>query len=74
MGFSVWCEDEAGPYQTVPYHSENWNIKTTAKKLPAEYTKNGTAKLLTLFHPASGKVIKGATDSKNITIHSWMKQ
>jgi hypothetical protein len=24
MGLSVWVEDEAGPYQTIPYPGESW--------------------------------------------------
>lgn len=74
MGLAVWCEDEAGPYQTVPYLSMSWEIQGKPKKLPTEYVRNGTAKLLTLFHPASGEVrVKGVTNTKNVTLHSWMK-
>ncbi len=37
--------------------------------------KNGTAKLLTLFHPASGQVrVKGVTRSPNAVLHPWLKQ
>ena len=37
--------------------------------------REGTAKLLTLFHPASGQVrVKGVTSSTNEVLHSWLKQ
>jgi hypothetical protein len=35
---------------------------------------NGTARLLTLFHPASGRVcVKGVTSSANAILHPWLK-
>ena len=42
---------------------------------PHEYIRNGTAKLLTLFHPASGQVrAKGVTSCPNSVLHPWLKQ
>jgi len=42
---------------------------------PHEYLRHGTAKILTLFHPASGKVqIKGVTRSTNAILHPWLKE
>jgi hypothetical protein len=62
MGLAVWVEDEAGPYQTVPYPGESWQPESHAIHQPHEYICNGTAKMLTLFHPATGKVrVKGVT-------------
>src|SRR5438309_10101769 len=44
-------------------------------KQPHEYAKNGTAKLLTLFHPATGKVhVKGVTTCPNTILHRWLQQ
>lgn len=44
-------------------------------KQPHEYAKNGTAKLLTLFHPATGKVrVKGVTACPNAVLHEWLQQ
>src|SRR6266700_3366391 len=44
-------------------------------KQPHEYAKNGTAKLLTLFHPATRKVhVKGVTTCPNTVLHSWLQQ
>lgn len=42
---------------------------------PHEYLRNGTAKILTLFHPASGQVrVKGVTSSANVVLHPWLKE
>lgn len=74
LGIQVWCEDEAGPYPTVPYPGQDWVPEQQPAALPHEYIRNGTAKLLTLFHPASGEVrVKGTTDSTNATLHCWLK-
>jgi hypothetical protein len=37
--------------------------------------RNGTAKLLTLFHPADGQLrSKGVTSCTNAVLHGWLKQ
>lgn len=37
--------------------------------------RNGTAKTLTLFHPASGQLrLKGVTSATNVVLHTWLKQ
>jgi hypothetical protein len=37
--------------------------------------RNGTAKLLTLFHPADGQLrTKGVTSCTNVVLHDWLKQ
>jgi hypothetical protein len=42
-------------------------------RYPHEYVRNGIAKLLTLFHPASGKVrMKGVLRTTNAILHPWM--
>ena len=42
---------------------------------PHAYIRNGTAKMLTLFHPATGKVrVKGVTQSTNAILHPWLKE
>lgn len=74
MGLSVWVEDEAGPYQTVPYAGESWQPEGQPVHQPHEYIRNGTAKMLTLFHPANGEVrVKGVTQSTNAILHPWIK-
>lgn len=71
----VWTQDEAGPYQTKPYPGPSWQPAGQPARQPHEYVRNGTAKLLTLFHPATGEVrVKGVTQSTNAVLHPWLKQ
>jgi transposase len=75
MGLAVWVEDEAGPYQTVPYSGESWQPESHPVCQPHEYLRNGTAKLLTIFHPASGQVrVKGVLQATNAILHPWLKE
>lgn len=75
MGVAVWVEDEAGPYQTVPYPGESWQPAGYPVQQPHEYIRNGTAKMLTLFHPVTGEVrVKGVTQSTNAILHPWIRQ
>jgi hypothetical protein len=70
----VWTEDEAGPFQTVPYPGRCWRRLGVPGRYPHEYIRNGTAKLLTLFHPATGQVrVKGVLRSTNAVLHPWLK-
>ncbi len=60
----VWTEDEAGPYQTLPSPGPHWHAAGQPVRMPHEYVRAGTAKQLTLFHPASGAVrVKGVASS-----------
>jgi hypothetical protein len=44
-------------------------------RYPHEYQRVGTAKVLTLFHPASGQVrVKGVSTCPNAVLHPWLKQ
>lgn len=75
MGIAVWCEDEAGPFQTMPYPGESWQLEEHAQHQSHEYIRNGTAKLLTLFHPRDGQVrVKGVQSVTNAVLHPWLKQ
>ena len=56
MGLSVWCTDQAGPFQTVPHPGPSWQPECEPACQPHEYLRGGTAKVLTLFHPADGQV------------------
>lgn len=70
----VWAEDEAGPYQTLPYPGQHWHPAGAAVRYPHEYVRAGTAKQLTLFHPASGAVrVKGVRRCPNAVLHPWLK-
>ncbi len=75
LGLSVWCCDQAGPFQTVPQPGQNWQPEGDPARQPHEYIRNGTAKVLTLFHPASGQVrVEGATACPNEVLHGWLKR
>jgi hypothetical protein len=71
----VWTEDEAGPYQTVPYPGTHWHPDGEPVRYPHEYVREGTAKQLTLFHPATGQVrVKGVVQSTNAILHPWLRE
>ncbi len=71
----MWTQDEAGPFQTVPYPGGSWQPVGFPAHQPHEYVREGTAKLLTLFHPASGRVrAKGVTSCTNAVLHPWLQQ
>jgi len=73
-GIPVWCQDEAGPYQTVPYPGESWQREGDPLRQPHEYVRAGTAKLLTLLRPATGEVRgKGVRSSRNAVLHPWVQ-
>lgn len=73
-GIAVWCQDEAGPYQTVPYAGASWRPAGDPRRQPHEYLRHGTAKLLTLFHPATGTVrATGVTSARNAVLHPWLQ-
>ena len=75
LGLNLWTRDEAGPFQTIPYPGHAWQPESEPKHQPHEYIRNGTAKLLTLFHPSDGQVrVKGVTSCPNAILHPWLKQ
>ena len=75
MALTVLCEDEAGPFQTVPYPGQSWQPESEPARVPHEYVRNGTAKLLTLFHPATGCVrVCGTERCPNAVLHPWLEQ
>jgi hypothetical protein len=70
----VWTQDEAGPYQTLPYPGSQWHPAGKPVPYPHEYVRNGTAKLLTLFHPASGMTrVKGVRTAPNAVLHPFLE-
>jgi len=70
----VWCQDEAGPYQAIPQAGASWQPEERPACQPHEYIRGGTAKLLTLFHPATGTVrVKGVTSAPNVVLHPWLQ-
>jgi hypothetical protein len=75
LGLTVWCEDEAGPFQTVPHPGPTWQPEGQPARQPHEYLRDGTAKVMTLFHPASGSVrVEGTTSTTNPVLHGWLKR
>ena len=74
-GIVLCNQDEAGPYQTVPYPGESWAPQGEPVRQPHEYVRNGTAKLLTLFRPATGEVrAKGVRSATNAVLHPWLQE
>lgn len=75
LGLAVWCEDEAGPYQAIPQPGSSWQPSGEPARYPHEYLRGGTAKLLTLFHPASGAVrARPVTAAPNSVLHPWLQE
>ena len=73
-GVPIWCQDETGPYQAVPQSSVSWQPRGQPTTQPHEYLRGGTAKLLTLFHPATGQVrAQGVTRGTNAVLHPWLR-
>jgi len=75
MGIPLWCQDEAGPYQAIPQPGQSWQPEGHPQCQAHEYIRGGTAKLLTLFRPATGEVrAKGVVRAPNIVLHPWLQQ
>ncbi len=73
-GLELWCEDEAGPYQAIPQPGPSWQPTGEPARQPHEYVRGGTAKLLTLLHPASGAVrAQPVSAATNAILHPWLK-
>jgi hypothetical protein len=74
VGIPLWCQDEAGPYQAIPQPGQSWQPEGKPVCQPHEYIRGGTAKLLTLFRPATGEVrAKGVPRTPNAILHPWLK-
>jgi hypothetical protein len=68
-------EDEAGPYQAIPQPGASWQPEGHPALQPHEYERGGTAKLLTLFRPATGVLrAKGVLSATNAVLHPWLKE
>lgn len=68
-------EDEAGPYQAIPQPGASWQAEGHPALQPHEYERGGTAKLLTLFRPATGVLrAKGVVSVTNAVLHPWLKE
>ncbi len=72
---AVWCQDEAGPYQAIPHPGASGQPVGCPRRQPHEDIRGGTAKLLTLFRPATGAVrAAGVTSAPNAVLHPWLKR
>lgn len=75
LGLDLWCEDEAGPFQTAPVAGTSWQPEGQPVRQDHEYVRNGTAKLLTLFHPRDGQVrVKGVRNCTNEVLLPWLQE
>lgn len=58
----------------MPYPGESWQPESDPLRQPHEYVRAGTAKLLTLFRPATGAVRgTGVRSSRNAVLHPWVQ-
>jgi hypothetical protein len=74
-GLAVWCEDEAGPFQVIPHPGGSWPPLAQPATQPHECVRQGTTKILTLFHAATGQVrIRPAASGTNAVLHGWLKE
>jgi len=74
-GIPLWCEDEAGPDQAIPQPGASWQPVGCPAHRPHEYLRGGTAKLLTLFRPATGQVrAQPVGGTPNAVLHPWVQQ
>jgi hypothetical protein len=75
LGLSIWCEDEAGPFQAVPHPGPSWQPRGHPARQPHEYIRDSTTKILTLLHPASGQVrLSCAERCTNAVLHPWLRE
>src|SRR5512135_2724825 len=75
LGLALWCQDEGGPYQYIPQPGSSFQSEGDPARRPHEYLRGGTAKLLTLFRPATGEVRAQAVEqSTNAILHPWLKR
>ena len=74
LGLAVWTQDEAGPFQGKPVAGQHWHEPGQPLRQSHDYLRQGTAKLLVLFHPATGEVCaKGVRQCPNTVLHPWLK-
>jgi hypothetical protein len=71
----VWTQDEAGPYQAIPQPGHSWQPAGQPVRQPHEYVRGGTAKLLTLFRPATGELwAQPVLRAPNAVLHPWLQR
>jgi hypothetical protein len=74
LGLPLWCMDEAGPYQAIPQPGGGWSPQGRPRRRPHEFVRGGTAKLLTLFRPATGELrAEPVLRAPNAVLHPWLE-
>lgn len=74
LGLQVWCEDEAGPYQTIPQAGPSWQREGSPVRQDHQYLRGIPAKLLTLFRPVTGELRAEPVErTTNAILHPWLK-
>src|SRR4029453_12759403 len=59
----------------MAYAGVRWQRETQARPLAHAYIRNGTAKLMTLFCPATGAVrVRGTRRCTNVVLHHWLHE
>jgi transposase InsO family protein len=59
----------------VPHPGVSWQPHGQPAIQPHEYIRGGTTKILTLFHPATGRVrLQPATHCTNAVLHPWLRE
>lgn len=75
LGLELWCQDEAGPSQAIPQPGPSWQPVGDPVHRPSESVRGGTAKLLTLFRPATGAVRAAPVEqATNAVLHPWLQR
>jgi len=75
LGLPLWCEDEGGPYQTIPQPGSSWQPEGQPARLAHQYIRGTPLKLLTLLRPATGEVRAEPVErSTNTILHPWLKR
>ncbi len=58
----------------MPHEGASWEPEGEPARLLHEYVRNGTAKVMTLFHPATGAVrLEGVASCPNSVLHPWLQ-
>jgi transposase len=58
----------------VPHSGVSWQPRGRPATQPHEYIRGGTTKILTLFHPASGRVrLQPTPRCTNAILHPWLR-
>jgi transposase len=74
LGLPVWCEDEAGPYQTIPQPGPSFQPRGQPVRQDHQDIRGIPVKLLTLFRPATGELrAEPVEHTTNAVLHPWLK-